>query len=64
MPNDGAMADYEAATRKVTDALPADDPDHAKFKELLAKARDDLRRLADVLASRCTAWPGRSTTCW
>ena len=46
MPNEQSMADYEAATRKVADALPADDADNLKFKELLAKARDDLRRLA------------------
>jgi hypothetical protein len=46
MPNDRAMADYEAAARKVADALPADDGAHAKFAEPLAKARDELRRLA------------------
>jgi hypothetical protein len=45
MPNEQSMADYEAAVRKVTDALPVEDVDYAKFKDLLAKFREDLRRL-------------------
>jgi hypothetical protein len=46
MPNDQPMADYEAAIRKVADALPVEDPAYAKYRELLTKARTDLRRLA------------------
>jgi hypothetical protein len=46
MPNEQAMADFEAAIRGVADKLPVEDPAFEKYKEPLGKARDALRRLA------------------
>jgi hypothetical protein len=47
MPNEQAIADYEKAIRVgVADKLPVDDPQFAKYKELLLAARDELRRLS------------------
>ena len=45
LPNDQGMADYEAATRQVADALVAEGADD-KLRTALTSARDDLRRLA------------------
>jgi hypothetical protein len=46
MPNEQAMADYEAATRSVADKLPVDDPQYEKYRPLLTNARNGLRDLA------------------
>ncbi|MGL6075760.1 MAG: BatA domain-containing protein [Fimbriiglobus sp.] len=46
MPNEQSLGDYEAAIRKISDTLPVDDAELAKFKPLLTKFREDLRRLS------------------
>jgi hypothetical protein len=46
MPNEQPMADFEAPARKVADGLPVTAPEAAKYKEPLAKAQDELRRVA------------------
>jgi hypothetical protein len=45
-PNDQAMSEFEAAIRKVADAIPTEDPAYAKYKELLTKSRNELRSMA------------------
>jgi len=46
LPNERSPADYEEAVRKISDALPIDDAEFAKQKEILAGYRNDLRRIA------------------
>ncbi len=45
-PTDQKMSDFEASTRGVADQLPIDNPEFEKYRPLLVKYRDELRRLA------------------
>ena len=46
MPNEQSVADFEGPARKLADGLAVDDPAFAKFKEVLAPAREQLKRTA------------------
>ena len=46
LPNDQAMASYEAEVRRIADELPVDDPEFSRAKAVFTEFRDQLRRTA------------------
>lgn len=46
LPNDQPMSAYEAEIRRITDALPVEDAEFSRAKEVLTRFRDQLRRTA------------------